>query len=123
MERLLGDNTEHANGPLFRELFLQRLPANVRMVLASLAQTFSLKELAERADKVMEASISTSISFVTPPEHSELYTEVNQLRTEVSDLKRLLQTTASRQNIYRFGDAAQKCKPPCSKAGNFRARH
>ena len=36
MERLLGDNTEQANGPLFRELFLQRLPANVRMVLVSL---------------------------------------------------------------------------------------
>ena len=80
MERLLGDNTKHANGPLFRELFLQHLPANVRIVLASLAKTFSLKELAERADKVMEASISpTSISFVTPPEHSELYTEVNRV--------------------------------------------
>eukprot|EP00731_Ephydatia_muelleri_P009638 Em0005g224a len=51
MERLLGDNTEQANGPLFRELFLQRLPANVRMVLVSLARTFSLKELADREDE------------------------------------------------------------------------
>ena len=65
MERLLGDDMEQANRPLFRELFLQRLPANVRMVLASLARTCSLKELADRADEVMEASNSPmSISCV-----------------------------------------------------------
>ena len=36
MRQLLGDSATAAEGPLIRELFLQRLPTNVRTVLASL---------------------------------------------------------------------------------------
>lgn len=53
--------------------FSQSLPANVSMVLVSLAQTSSLKELPEHADKVMEASsCPITISCAKPPVHSEL---------------------------------------------------
>ena len=39
-----------------RELFLQRLPPNVRMVLASTPDTGNITELAQLADKVMEVA-------------------------------------------------------------------
>lgn len=40
-------------------LFLQRLPANVRMVLASTSHTASLDELAELADNITEVAAPT----------------------------------------------------------------
>ena len=40
-------------------LFLQRLPANVRMVLASADVSMDLGKLADMADKVMEVAVPT----------------------------------------------------------------
>ena len=55
MQQLLGDSAA-TSGPLLRELFLQRLPPNVRMVLASSSDTKSLDKLATLADKVLDAA-------------------------------------------------------------------
>ena len=57
MQQLLGDRTGAVEGTFLRELFLQRLPPNVRMVLASTSSTFSLNKLAELADKVTEVAV------------------------------------------------------------------
>ena len=43
MNQLLGDKASTTDSTFLRELFLQRLPANVRMVLASTAEPTSLK--------------------------------------------------------------------------------
>lgn len=149
MQRLLSDSATDKNNPMFRELFLQRLPSNVRMILASTTTTDDLQELADRADRIMEAAVSAkAVDNVEEPspQESSLHSEVNLLRTDVADLKRLLKTlagtpqkTGSRSHgrtptvpdsqsslcwyHYRFGDAAQKCKSPCAKSGNFRASH
>jgi hypothetical protein len=57
MQQLLGDKLGSADSSSFlRELFLQRLPANVRMVLASTDATTDLSKLAELADKVLEVA-------------------------------------------------------------------
>ena len=73
--------------------------------------------------------------------------EVNQLQSDVADLKKFLQTfaatsrkkapssqerkwptssTGSASNLcsyhYRYGEAARKCRPPCSHVGNFKAK-
>ena len=50
MQQLLGDQAGAIDGSFIRELFLQRLPANVRMVLASTGDHVSLDELAQLAD-------------------------------------------------------------------------
>ena len=56
MQQLLGDKlgTSAEANSFLRELFLQRLPPNVRMVLASTDDTMDLSKLADMADKVME---------------------------------------------------------------------
>ena len=140
MQQLLGDKAAAADGAFLRELFLQRLPSNVRIVLASTNDAISLEELAQLADKIMDVASPSVSAITTPP----LHTEVDQLRAEVSRLKELVTSLSQRGRTrgrlstpprlrspspstpntslcwyhQRFGDAARNCKPPCSKSGN-----
>ncbi len=72
MLQLLGDKAS-VDEVFLRELFLQRLPGNVWMVLAASTDSTHLSNLAELADKVMEvagptgASISHTATTPTPP--------------------------------------------------------
>ena len=62
MQQLLGDKVGTADMPsssFLHELFLQRLPSNVRMVLASTDTSMDLNKLAELADKVMDVASPT----------------------------------------------------------------
>lgn len=144
MQALLSGDTSTTDSALFRELFLQRLPSNVRMIVASSVDS-DVQELAELADRIMDASTSnSSITMVADSQNSSLQTEVNSLRADVSDLKKLLENLSGSQHgsrgardpdsasrpqtnlcwyHFRFGDAAKKCKAPCSKSGNFKAGH
>jgi hypothetical protein len=146
MQQLLGDQAGDAGGTFLRELFLQRLPGNVRMVLASTDATTTLENLAALADKVMEVAI-TSISAVTTPRAS---LEMDELRAEVSRLQDVVKSLSSRSQPpfqaprrrspspvrphkptdaalcwyhQKYGDQAQRCRPPCTKALNFQASH
>ena len=78
-----------------RELFLQRLPANVCMVLASTRDTGNLEELAQLADKIMEVATPavSSINAVT---------ELEQIKQEVAELKMLMQSIKQpRRSLHR----------------------
>ena len=77
LRQLQGQGTDDS---LFWELFLERLPTNIRVVLASLDDTLLLEELATRAERMTEAdSVSRSVSEVaSSPETSEC--EVNRLQ-------------------------------------------
>lgn len=55
MQNLLGERAVTFDSTLLKQLFLQRLPPTVQMILAS-ASALSLQELAVLADKVMEVS-------------------------------------------------------------------
>ena len=89
MQQLLGDKlgaSADANSFL-RELFLQRLPPNVRMVLASTDASMDLNKLADMADKVMEVATPTVSAITdTRTDHSE----IKQLREEVARLADLV---------------------------------
>ena len=85
MQQLLGDKANNTDAAFKRELFLQRLPPNVRMVLASTPDTGNITELAQLADKVM-AVATPSVSGVTTT------TELDQLRQEVAELKTMLKS-------------------------------
>ncbi|XP_064460382.1 uncharacterized protein LOC135370533 [Ornithodoros turicata] len=69
-EELLGGRPDALYDSLLRQLFLQRLPANVCMVLAA-ADNMSLNDLANLADRVLEMA-PPQIAAVAPPRHSEL---------------------------------------------------
>ena len=141
LQQLRGDSQAHVSPPFLRELFLQRLPGNVRMVLASTSDHLPLEELAQLADRIMDVSPPT-VAAVTPTPLPEL----DHLRTEVARLQSLVQqinldrpsrrsshssncsgTSSPRRppNLcwyhFRFGDSARKCRPPCSKSGNDQA--
>jgi len=141
LQQLLGDSQVHISPPFLRELFLQRLPGNVRMVLASTSDHLPLEELAQLADRIMDVSPPT-VAAVTPTPLPEL----DHLRSEVARLQSLVQQInmdrPSRQSSrssnnsrnssprrppnlcwyhFRFGDSARKCRPPCSKSGNDQA--
>ena len=56
MQQLLGASITGMDGTLLCKLFLQHLPANVHMVLASSEETKSLEEIAQLADKIVIAA-------------------------------------------------------------------
>ena len=78
MQQLLGGTAPGLPDSSFiQELFLQRLPSSVRMVLASTRRDTSVEELAQIADKIMEvATPSVSTVTTTPP---QLAAEMEQL--------------------------------------------
>ena len=136
MQQLLGDTP--TDGSLVRELFLQRLPTNVRMVLASARRDASLEELADMADKMMEVASPSIATVQVPP---KVTTEIEELRSEVASLTTLVKSLTHRRSPsptrrhspaesshlcwyhQRYGESARKCKEPCSKSGNSSASH
>lgn len=144
MQQLLGDSAAATDSGFVRGLFLQRLPANVRMVLASAPDSASLEDLADLADRVVEAAPSPLASLHDAPPPPPSTPEVEQLRSDIKRLTDLVTTLSTRDRSSRrrpstprrspspirptlcwyheqFGDAARKCRPPCSKAGNDQA--
>lgn len=135
MQQLLGDRASLTDSTFLRELFLQRLPPNVRMVLASTSATATLEEIAELADKVVEVAAPTVAAASAPP-FPELLTEIEQLRAEVQKLQTSVQhlTRQSRGRSHsrsrhaspapldqstcwyhqKYGTNARKCTPPCN---------
>ena len=72
-------------------VFLQCLPPQVRMVLASTKEIEDLEALASLADRVVEVA-TPSVSSI---ETSQLSTEVERLRTEITGLKFLVKSLSS----------------------------
>ena len=142
MHLLLGEKATTTDSSFLRELFLQHLPTNVRLILASTADTVSLEDLATLADKIMEVhSSAPSVASVTS---SQLSTEVDKLRAEIATLKKMVnrgstpRRTRTRSSSparpptsdssicwyhQTFGPDARKCRAPCSWAGNGQASH
>ncbi|KFD50073.1 hypothetical protein M513_09033 [Trichuris suis] len=81
MQQLLGNKIRSVDDALFRELFLQRLPSSVRMILASSTETMSVQTLAEIADRILEATPTTvsTVSTVADDDFRHLRQEVDKL--------------------------------------------
>ena len=149
MQLLLGEKARMIDSSLLRELFLQRLPANVQMILAS-ADSMTIDKLAEMADRIMEAATPTICSVSAPAEAGDLRKIIRQevvaaLKTQERSRSRFSpggnrgnrnrsrRRSGSRGRStpdvnsegvcwyhQRFGENARKCRPPCT-AGNDRA--
>lgn len=98
IQQLLGEWASTTDGAFLRELFLQRLPNNVRMILASTSSTSTLDELAELADKIMDVVSPTVSGVQANPPPPQLSTEVDQLRTEVTRLQGLVKSLTTHRS-------------------------
>lgn len=113
MRHLIGDNPAALDASILRELFLQRLPQQVRMIL-SVSSTETLDSLAQMADKIMDVG-APSISAIERRDSShfapvrddrldrllqaneELNRKMDQLAAELSLLKADHRRNTSRQ--------------------------
>lgn len=83
IEQLLGDKATTIDTAILRELFLQRLPAQVRMILSA-TTTDSIATLARMADQIMDVG-GSSISALEqstsapPPTPSEVGAQLTQI--------------------------------------------
>ena len=92
MQQLLGDKINTADAAFLRELFLQRLPSNVRMVLAS-TPAQDLSEVAQLADKIVEVAGSNSSPGVSTVANvaQPLISSASTIQTQISDLRQLVE--------------------------------
>uniref|UniRef100_A0A5S6Q533 DUF7041 domain-containing protein n=1 Tax=Trichuris muris TaxID=70415 RepID=A0A5S6Q533_TRIMR len=74
---------------LFRQLFLQRLPSNVQLILKAMP-TATVDELAKVADNLLP--ISQTMNAVVHPEASRESSELEMLRAEVAALREQFRT-------------------------------
>ena len=89
LQQLAGDTPGLPDGTFLRELFLQRLPANVRMVLASTRDDTPIEDLAQLADKIVEVAVPPHISNVSASVQSS---ELQQLKSEIASLTKVVQS-------------------------------
>ena len=164
LQQLLGERATTIDNTFLRELFLQRLPSSVKMVLASTPNTVSLENLAEIADKIMEVAPPTpTVGAVQLEQAPQFTSELQHLRSEVARLEDLIKslttnrrprrsptpnrprpttpinrprpttpTNPGNQPVdtdtlcwyhQRYGEAAQRCRKPCSWVSNTQATH
>lgn len=108
LQQLVGDRLPTFDTSLLRELFLQRLPSNVRMVLVS-TPSMSLDDLAQLADRIMEVALPIVSSIdrmpgettaMTRPQHAgsnyPASPVVTELRQQISELTAQVAALVSR---------------------------
>lgn len=136
MEQLLGDRSSTFDSTFLKELFIQRLPKNVQMILAPSIEKLEIIALAEMADKIMETS-NDKIANVTANRSNDQRDEIIKLKKEVALLKKQMgiklpnfsktKATDRSDNICwyhrKFGSNATKCSPPCSNQLKGQASH
>ena len=104
MQQLLGEQLGSSPDAknLVRELFLQRLPDSVRMILASAdAATVDVDKLADMADKIIDVAggRAPSISAIHSNRSGyseEVQADIKELRLEVSRLTELVSSLSTR---------------------------
>ncbi|KAL3184081.1 hypothetical protein MRX96_006189 [Rhipicephalus microplus] len=78
--------TNSVDGALFRELFLQKLPSSVRMVIEASEQN-DLPAVAELADRLVVITTPTSLAAV---QEQRAQYELQQMRADISRLTETL---------------------------------
>ena len=106
IQQLLSDYLgPSADNAFLKELFLQRLLANVCMVLASADDTTSDTEVKLRAEVTCLADLVTSLTQPRP-RRGRSQSRGNRTHSPAP--------TDPGNNHKKFGEAAKKCQEPCS---------
>ena len=87
MRQLLGDRK--LENSILKQLFLQRLPSNVQLILASSSDSVDTDRLAEIADRIIDVALPHTVAAVAPSTKSSIptsSTEISKLREEMEQL-------------------------------------
>lgn len=87
MQQLAGDQAA-ANASIIKELFLQRLPHQIRLVLASSEQQLSVEALAKMADSMVDITAFHGINAASS--QSQPNSDIATLRQQLDSLSRQL---------------------------------
>lgn len=114
MQSLIGDRTAALDESLLRELFMQRLPAQVQMILST-ASSLSLPELAQHADKIMEVTGPSIAAFASASSANPLQTSAGPPHSRPTSSQEQIQ--ALRDEVRQLSDtvaalARQRQRPP-----------
>lgn len=90
MEQFLGE--QKLEKGILKQLFLQRLPVNVRLILASTSEALSLSDLADLADRIIEAHPEPlgTMSAIAQTPVVQAKPASSTLESQVTDLTRLV---------------------------------
>ncbi|KAG0414988.1 hypothetical protein HPB47_007844 [Ixodes persulcatus] len=105
MQQLLGTRTTDLDSIMLRELFLQRLPTNVRMVLISAGEA-NLPKLAELADRLMAVPSSSVSAVQAEPATSD---QLQDIRDEISLLA--VTVAALQESVSHPSNQSTKPRP------------
>ncbi|KAH9371737.1 hypothetical protein HPB48_019523 [Haemaphysalis longicornis] len=118
MWQLLGDHAQDLNNPLLRELFLQRLPQNMVLVLAAAAD-MPLDQLAELADRIADYSRSPNIAAVADtPTTSRDDSRLGRLQSRIDELSHQLPSLAPLLHRRRRESRDRRYSPSPSRSQN-----
>ena len=125
MRELLGNNNLE-NG-ILKLLFLQRLPQNIQLILASTPDTVQLDELTLLADKILEVAPSQPFLSHIPPSSadSSVAKEVYDLRNQVNSLTTQLATLVTQgrfqpHSLSNFLSRSLGRSPAASPSSTYR---
>ena len=90
MHQLLGDNS--LEDRILRQLFLQRLPTNVQLILASTSDTVSTDDLALLADKILAVAPPQPFIAAVHSDSPTTTTQIQDLRGQIDTLTTQLHT-------------------------------
>ena len=131
MQQLLGNKSPLMDDKLLTQLFIQRLPPSMRVVLATSIDGIKLDALSQVADKMVEAAGPTMLvqavhnlppiagATVSSPQdtsYSALHSEVMDLRQDMAEIKgtlaelRLDRSTPRRGRNHGY-DYSRRCRP------------
>ena len=94
MRQLLGDN--RLEDSLLRKIFLNRLPINAQLILASTPESVSTDNLATLADKIMEVATPAPPVAAFAASNTTPSSEVAELRQQISTLSAQVQALTNR---------------------------
>lgn len=124
LQQLVG--SMHLDDSILEEIFLQKLPSNIQLILAS-NNNISLADKAEIADRILNVTQPTLCSV------SKDAQQIEELKQEVSELKKLVLSQSRKKNLpfptvppnsnlcwyhLNFGGKARKCIPPCQQSSS-----
>lgn len=129
MRQLLGEKVNTLDASILRELFLQRLPNQVRMILAT-SETDSIEALAQMADQIMDVSTPNVCQIAqpnTPRQVSQREDSLTQVvesnKTVASTVKQLSEEIAElRLSTHRSPSRQFSASPPQRSRSRFANR-
>ena len=109
IQQLLGDKAATMDATFLRQLFLQRLLANVRMVLTPSAGDLNLEQLAQLANQIMEVSPTLTIATTetTTDNSTQLTAQVQELTCRLNEL-----TTQMASSVNTFLQRPRRSPSP-----------